>query len=130
MQHGCACAAVLLALLVVQATSSAFVANPAEHLSHAKRAFLERLYSAQLALPEKLIRHGQKFDIDGGRQWHRLLEKLQSEGSTVNIVVYGGSVSVSVTCAIALPMPAAPALSANATASVHQRSSSTPVRWP
>eukprot|EP00878_Enallax_costatus_P008946 GHUV01009354.1.p1 GENE.GHUV01009354.1~~GHUV01009354.1.p1 ORF type:complete len:410 (+),score=40.39 GHUV01009354.1:593-1822(+) len=79
--------------LLRQASGAKFVANPASRLSQDQRKFIDRLWKPDLALSDSLIRQGYKHEIEG-RNWARLAEKLQQEGSNVTIVAFGGSVTV------------------------------------
>eukprot|EP00877_Chromochloris_zofingiensis_P014366 jgi/Chrzof1/9183/Cz03g39010.t1 len=84
-------------MLVVQClppvTPSFITKNPVDHLPAHKRQLLDRVWKAHVPLTERLIKEGYKFEIEG-RQWPRLVEKLSQKGSTVKIVVFGGSVTV------------------------------------
>uniref|UniRef100_A0A383VWI2 SGNH hydrolase-type esterase domain-containing protein n=1 Tax=Tetradesmus obliquus TaxID=3088 RepID=A0A383VWI2_TETOB len=51
------------------------------------------MWESNLAMSESLIRAGYKHELEG-RNWARLVQKLSTEGSTVNIVAFGGSVTV------------------------------------
>lgn len=52
---------------------------PRCRLPEAKQAMLERLWDGEMAIAERILRKGNKLDVDG-RQWPRLLEKLSTPG--------------------------------------------------
>jgi hypothetical protein len=87
----------LLCLLLFSLRSihaSKFISNPAARLSPEQRGLIEQLWGPELALSENLLRNGLKHEIPDARNWARLVEKLATDGSTVTIVAFGGSVTV------------------------------------
>eukprot|EP00879_Flechtneria_rotunda_P005860 GHRR01006166.1.p1 GENE.GHRR01006166.1~~GHRR01006166.1.p1 ORF type:complete len:523 (+),score=78.66 GHRR01006166.1:141-1571(+) len=82
-------------LLLCQRLSAAskFIANPASRLSHESKLLIEKLWKPDLPVDDGLIRQGLKHEVEG-RNWARLVHKLSTQGSTVNVVAFGGSVTV------------------------------------
>jgi len=75
--------------------ASKFIANPAARLSSAQRTLIEQLWRPELVLSENLIRNGLKHcKLLMLSNWARLVQKLATDGSTVTIVTFGGSVTV------------------------------------
>eukprot|EP00882_Tetradesmus_deserticola_P011059 GHRQ01011694.1.p1 GENE.GHRQ01011694.1~~GHRQ01011694.1.p1 ORF type:complete len:188 (+),score=50.48 GHRQ01011694.1:35-565(+) len=73
--------------------ASKFVPNPSSRLTQQHRTFVDKMWESHMGMPESLIRAGYKHELEG-RNWARLAQKLSTEGSTVNIVAFGGSVTV------------------------------------